>query len=380
MDRRDRSQVSYAKSAQSRSGQAVIKLIENTTGRLHLIQRARDYDAEIAQGHSFWEVMVSRYGLRLDVVSGAIADIPAEGPLVVVANHPFGILDGLIMGYLLSTRRGDFRILANSVFQDAPYLNQIILPISFDNTKDAAKLNLETRAKALEFLKAGGAIGVFPGGTVSTAAKPFQRPFDPSWRRFTARMITKSNATVVPVFFDGQNSRLFQLASHIHYNLRVALLLKEFRRRTDKPVKITIGAAIAPARIAAFSDDAQYMMNFLRNETYGISPRSIGHLTYGLEFEEKAQGLTCHSNCGAKLIFVALLCLSVLRLQETHRDRRSCNHPCRSTQHERQTTCLISQARQQGSSQPPARIGHVVKAYIHRDPLCLCEGQDQIGM
>lgn len=81
MDRRDRSQVSYAKSAQSHSGQAVIKLIENATGRLHLIQRARGYDAEIAQGRSFWEVMINRYGLSLDVVSGAIADIPAEGPL-----------------------------------------------------------------------------------------------------------------------------------------------------------------------------------------------------------------------------------------------------------------------------------------------------------
>ncbi len=287
MDRRDRSQVSYAKSAQSRSGRAVIKLIENATGRLHLIQRARDYDAEIAQGRSFWEVMINRYGLSLDVVSGAIADIPAEGPLVVVANHPFGILDGLIMGYLLSTRRGDFRILANSVFQDAPDLNRIILPISFDNTKDAVKLNLETRAKALEFLKAGGAIGVFPGGTVSTAAKPFQRPFDPGWRRFTARMITKSNATVVPVFFNGQNSRLFQLASHIHYNLRVALLLKEFRRRADKPVEIAIGGPISPATIATFSDDAQGMMDFLRNETYGLSPRSIVHSPYRFEFEER---------------------------------------------------------------------------------------------
>ena len=287
MDRRDRSQVSYAKSAQSRSGRAVIKLIENATGRLHLIQRARDYDAEIAQGRSFWEVMINRYGLSLDVVSGAIADIPAEGPLVVVANHPFGILDGLIMGYLLSTRRGDFRILANSVFQDAPDLNRIILPISFASTKDAVKLNLETRAKALEFLKAGGAIGVFPGGTVSTAAKPFQRPFDPGWRRFTARMITKSNATVVPVFFDSQNSRLFQLASHIHYNLRVALLLKEFRRRADKPEEIAIGGPISPATIATFSDDAQGMMDFLRNETYGLSPRSIVHSPYGFEFEER---------------------------------------------------------------------------------------------
>lgn len=287
MDRRDHSLVSYASSAQSRSGRAVIKLIENATGRLHLIQRARDYDAEIAQGRSFWDVMVSRYGLSLDVVSGAMTDIPAKGPLVVVANHPFGILDGLIMGYLLSARRDNFRILANSVFQDAPELDRTVLPISFDNTKEALKLNLETRAKALDFLKSGGAIGVFPGGTVSTAAKPFLPPLDPCWRRFTARMIAKSNATVVPVFFDGQNSQLFQLASHIHYNLRVALLLKEFRRRADKPVKIAIGKPISSARISAFRDDTQGMMDFLRSETYALSPRGIAHSDYGLEFEEK---------------------------------------------------------------------------------------------
>lgn len=287
MDRLNHPQISYAKAAQSRSGQAVIKLIENATGRLDLIQRAQGYDDDIALGRSFWDVMVSRYGLSLDVISGRIADIPVDGPLVVVANHPFGILDGLILGHLLSARRGDFRILANSVFQDAPDIDRIVLPVSFDNTKAAVKLNLETRAKAHSFLQAGGAIGVFPGGTVSTASKPFLRPLDPGWRRFTARMIAKSNATVVPIFFDGQNSTLFQLASHIHYNLRVALLLKEFRCRADKPVKIAIGAPIPPAIIDAFSNDAQAMMDFLRSETYRLSPKAIAHSAYGLEFEER---------------------------------------------------------------------------------------------
>jgi putative hemolysin len=287
MDKYRQPQVSYANSAQSRAGKAVIRMIENATGRLDLIRRARDYDDEIAQGQSFWEVMVNRYGLSIDVISGSIADIPADGPLVVVANHPFGILDGLIMGHLLSGRRRDFRILASSVFQDAPDINRIVLPVSFDNTKNAVKLNLETRAKALEFLKAGGAIGVFPGGTVSTALRPFLRPLDPGWRRFTARMIAKSNATVVPVFFDGQNSTLFQLASHIHYNLRMALLLKEFRRRADKPVQIAIGAPISSETIAAFADDAQGMMDFLRNETYRLSPKTIGYSAYGFEFEER---------------------------------------------------------------------------------------------
>ena len=287
MDNHAQSQISYADFAKSRSGKALIRLIENATGRLELINRVRDYDAEVAQGRDFWQVMVERYGLSLNIVSGAMSDIPSTGPLVVVANHPFGILDGLIMGHLLSARRGAFRIMASSVFQGAPDLDRVVLPVSFEDTKEAVKLNLETRAKALGFLKAGGAIGIFPGGTVSTAAKPFQRPLDPGWRRFTARMITKSNATVVPVFFDGQNSRLFQVASHINYNLRMALLLKEFRRRTDKPVKIAIGTPIPPRTLSAFSDDAQGLMDFLRNETYRLAPKRVAQPSYGFEFEQR---------------------------------------------------------------------------------------------
>ncbi len=287
MDKQAPSQVSYAKVAQSWVGQNVIKLIENAMGRQGLIKRAQDYDIEIAQGRSFWEVMLSRYGVSLDLISGSFADIPAQGPLVIVANHPFGILDGLVMGHILSKRRPAFHILANSVFQDAPELAGTVLPISFDETKEAVKLNLETRATALSSLKAGGAIGVFPGGTVSTAAKPFQRPMDPSWRRFTARMITKSNATVVPVFFDGQNSRLFQLASHIHYNLRVALLLKEFGRRADQPVKIAVGKPISRETIATISHDAQGLMNYLRSQTYALSPQRLDHMDHGFEFEEQ---------------------------------------------------------------------------------------------
>jgi len=105
--------------------------------------------------------------------------------------------------------RGDFRILANRVFRKAEELNEVILPVSFDETKAGVALNLETRRTALKYLSDGGAIGVFPGGTVSTANKPFGRPLDPSWRSFTAKMIAKSDAHVVPIYFDGANSRCF---------------------------------------------------------------------------------------------------------------------------------------------------------------------------
>jgi putative hemolysin len=241
----------------------------------------------VAQGRSFWDVIPERYGLSLDIEEGSLSNIPANGPLILIANHPYGILDGLMMGHLLSRTRGDFRILANSVFRRAEDLNRILLPISFDETKEAVKLNIETRSKALEYLGQGGAIGVFPGGTVSTSAKPFSQPLDPGWRNFTAKMISKSEATVVPVFYHGQNSRLFQIASHLHYTLRLGLLIKEFKSRVGEPVRMTIGRPIPQEELRALRSDPTAMMDFLRASTYALSPRPVPAYARGYEFEAK---------------------------------------------------------------------------------------------
>ena len=280
--------ISYAHAAGSRSGRALIRTLENATGRIQLIRRADGYQKDVDAGADFWNVMVDRYGLSLDIQGENPATIPKDGPLVLVANHPFGILDGLIMGHILSQARGrDFRILAHRVFRKAEDINRIILPISFDETREAKELNLKTRRDALQFLKGGGAIGVFPGGTVSTSQTPLSRPLDPAWRTFTAKMIVKSGATVIPVYFEGQNSRLFQMASHLHPNLRVALLINEFRRRTDAPVRATLGAPIERQALEALAGDGKAMMDFLRARTYALSEDGLGVNAYGFEFEEK---------------------------------------------------------------------------------------------
>lgn len=272
----------------------MIRVLENATGRLNLIRRAAGYHAEVAGGADFWAVMAARYGLSLDVIGGSLENIPAGGPLVVVANHPYGILDGLMLGQILSERRqGEFRILAHKVFRRAEDLDRVILPISFDETKSALAENLATRKLALQYLAVGGAIGVFPGGTVSTAAKPFSRPMDPGWRTFTAKMIGKSGATVVPVWFEGANSRLFQVASHLHCTLRMALLLKEFRRRTDEPVRIVVGEPIESQEIDARARDPKAMMDFLRRRTYALSPTPLDP-DYGFEFEAKHRRTDAH--------------------------------------------------------------------------------------
>jgi putative hemolysin len=279
--------ITYASSAQTRGGRALIRVVENATGRLSLIRRAQGYEREVERGRSFWDVIVERYGLSLDIIGGSLANIPANGPLIVIANHPYGILDGLMMGHVLDKVRGDFRILANSVFRKAEALDRVILPISFAETKEAVRLNLETRAEALRYLAAGGAIGVFPGGTVSTALRPFGQPLDPGWRNFTAKMIARSDATVVPIFFDGHNSRLFQLASHVHQTLRLALLIKEFRARVDEPVRVVVGEPIPAARLRALRSDPRRMMDFLRAATYDLAPVPLGRMGYGYEFEDR---------------------------------------------------------------------------------------------
>jgi putative hemolysin len=265
----------------------VIRLLENSTGRLSLIRRARGYEEEVANGRSFWSVIADRYGLSLDIVGGALANIPQGRPVVLIANHPYGILDGLMMGHILAEARGDFRIMAHQVFGKAQELNQVILPIDFGETKEALRTNLETRKTALDYLGQGGAIGIFPGGTVSTAATPFSQPMDPGWRSFTARMVVKSDAVVVPVYFDGHTSRLFQVASHLHATLRMGLLIKEFHRRVDTPVRVLIGNPIGRDKLDPLAGNAKAMMDFLRKATYELSPTPVDPGLRGYEFEEK---------------------------------------------------------------------------------------------
>lgn len=205
----------------------------------------------------------------------------------MIANHPYGILDGLVMGHILSSVRPDFRILANSVFKQAEDLNRTLLPISFDASRDARALNLKTRKDALEHLRQDGAVGVFPGGTVSTGVSLLSPPMDPGWRSFTARMVAKSNAVVVPLFFDGHTSRLFQIASHLHSTLRLGLLIKEFGARVDTAVDVVVGQPIGRDLLAPLAGDAKATMDFLRKATYELSPTPLASYDHGFDFEER---------------------------------------------------------------------------------------------
>ncbi len=279
--------ISYSASANSKGARLAIKLIENITGRIALIKRASGYKKDISSsGKTFWEIILQIYKIDLEALSGDINNIPSEGPLILVCNHPFGILDGLLLGYLLSKRRNDFRIFAHHIFKGYDDLTNVILPINFDETREAVNQNIITRGIALDYLKNGGCIGIFPGGTVSTAIKPFGQPIDPSWRRFTAKLVTKSDARVLPVFFHGSNSRLFQIASHINQNLRLALLIREFKKHIDGKVSVSIGDLLPVNEIKNFCNTPHEMMQYLRDKTYSLSTTSNQNFEYGFDYDK----------------------------------------------------------------------------------------------
>ena len=102
--------ISYSSSAKSKAGRAVIRSIENMTGRIRLIKKAKNYENEVALGRDFWEVILEKYKISLNLMGGSLNNIPKKGPVVVVANHPFGVLDGLVISWPPPLQRaGRFR-------------------------------------------------------------------------------------------------------------------------------------------------------------------------------------------------------------------------------------------------------------------------------
>jgi putative hemolysin len=261
---------SYASPEDPRFKRMIIQLIERITGQPELKRMYLEHQNHPKPGENFWQAAINKLKLRIDLNEEAIGEIPATGPVIVVANHPFGVLDGLMICWLVARIRPDFKVLTNALLNRAEEIKPFLLPIDFEETKAALETNIKTRAEAKALLERGGALVIFPGGTVSTTPSILARKAkDPEWKTFTARMIIQGRAPVVPVYFDGQNSRLFQIASHISMTLRLSLLFKEVHDRIGETLTVRVGKRIPYESLKAISDRKQ-LMAFLRDQTYAL--------------------------------------------------------------------------------------------------------------
>jgi putative hemolysin len=191
---------------------------------------------------------------------------------VAVANHPFGVLDGVALAVLLSRMRPDVKILTNSLLQGIPELHEHCIFVDPFRTPSAADKNLKPLKQAMGWLRHGGALAVFPAGEVSQWNVREAQVTDPAWNTVAARLVRKTGASALPVYFCGRNSVTFQLLGLINPRLRTLFLLQEFLQQREKDVQVRIGGAI-PSELIANLDNDEEATEYLRLRTYLLSYR-----------------------------------------------------------------------------------------------------------
>ncbi len=212
-----------------------------------------------------------RVGLRVGAADQA--RIPADGPVVVVANHPYGVLDGAILTVLLTRVRPDVKVLTNSLLGDVPELQQNCIFVDPFQTDRSVEANRRALREALAWLQQGGMLAMFPAGEVSYWQMPAAQIADRAWNETAVRLVRRTGATALPVYFCGHNSVGFQLMGMIHPRLRTAFLLQEFLQQEGKTVEVRVGSAIPSGAMAAIRDDSE-AIEYLRWRTYLLARRS----------------------------------------------------------------------------------------------------------
>jgi len=268
----DRSSLSYASTFDSLWKSRCISLMEFFTGKLQILRMVRKFEKRGApQGQAFWRAALDTMGIDLTTPQSQLDLIPETGPVIVVANHPHGMVDGMIFGDLIGRVRPDYRILTRSLLTSIDEVaGSFMIPVPFPHDADAQRKGVEMRAKAMKHLKEGGVVALFPSGVVAASDTWWGPAVEAEWNVFTAKMIRRSGATVVPVKFPGQNSRAYQIANRVSPMLRQGLLLHEVVHSCNKPQAPIVGAPIDPAEIAAREDDPRAFMAWLRAHTLAL--------------------------------------------------------------------------------------------------------------
>ncbi len=250
----------------------IIKMIERVTGKKKLEKLYKQYANKENNPQTFWTDIINILEIKIINKSNNKLSIPKDGSLMVIANHPFGIIDGLILCSLVSNYRNDFKIMTHETLKFLPQLEKYILPVDFSGTdKKTLKNNLMTARKAKEHLKNEGILIIFPSGSVSVAKSLRSEAVDDEWKTFPAKLAHETKSDILPIYFDGKNGLLFHFfASKIKSStLKYSSYIHETRKKIGKNVIIYAGEIISYNKISKIKN-RQELTKYLKKITYDL--------------------------------------------------------------------------------------------------------------
>ena len=233
-------------------------------------------------GPDFSDAVLDECGVSVDYIPEQLSRIPAEGGFITVSNHHFGSIDGMILSSLVGHRRPDFKILTTFLLAKTPSLKPCFLPVDNLSATNQGRSVAGIRM-ALEQIARGEGLGLFPSGEVATYQKKGRRSAvskkkiveDIPWAENIIKVIKKSKQPVVPIYFQGQNSKMFHFLGKIHPRLRTVRLIHEMFNKAGTTVKVRFGQPITPEEIAVFGNDIEALGKYLRNRTYALEAECL---------------------------------------------------------------------------------------------------------
>ncbi len=219
-----------------------------------------------------WASILRSLNVMYEVSSEDLANVPKSGPLVVVANHPYGGIEGVMLAALLCSVRRDVKVLANQVLWSFPALRESLIPVDPFGEHSSKLFNIRGLKAAIQWLRQGGALVIFPAGEVAHFDVNQFEIADPHWHDAVSALVRKTSAATLPVFFDGSNGPFFHLLGMVHPLLRTMMLPSELLNKKNQAFKVRIGRPISHLRLREFVDDAE-STRYLRWRTYLLGCR-----------------------------------------------------------------------------------------------------------